>query len=327
MVKKKPPINLSELNEEFGEEEEERGRPGELSYVDPRKRNGGSVSSGSYEGRDWKGLVGSLIIAVFLAGVLILFLTPSKASIKTLDDNVREVAGRVEEVSTKVDKSLTDALNKADTAITEARSAKNALDGYVRTDVLASYATKDQLSSVASPDLSAYVKASDLGALAARISELESDVSELGSSGSSSSGSSGSSSGPSIGFSVTPRWSSGFVYSANMTSVEVPIALKVENNTEANASNVEVQMVAQSRGVPIPLTAATVTGGWPLLWEKVYLANGVLVLQGHTPEWGGGLDIGSGEDETLYLTLKLTVKVAPADAVTFWVEGKVTEWN
>ncbi len=143
-AKKKPPIRLSELSEEY--EEETRGQPGELSYVN----SGGAVDSTGSDGRDWKGIVGGIIVSVFLAGILILFLTPSKASIKVLDENIREVNNRVEDVLKKVDEVPADLTKKVDAAITEARSAKEALSGYVRK------------GEVALPDLSEFAKKSDL---------------------------------------------------------------------------------------------------------------------------------------------------------------------
>lgn len=159
--KKKPPISLSEL-EERGVEAPERGEPGGLSYVE---EHGGHSGSEPYVGRDWKGLAGAIAAAVFIAGLLILFLTPSTGNIKTLDENIREVVSRVERVSTKMDKASADLDKRIDTAITEARSAKTVLGDYAKkSDIkapdLSAYAKKTELP--APPDLSGYAKKTDL---------------------------------------------------------------------------------------------------------------------------------------------------------------------
>lgn len=173
---KKPPIELRSLGDEEGVIDQERGNPGELGYA---TRGGGPEGGGGddypTEGRDWKGLLGSAIFAIFVAGLLLLFLTPSKASIKTLDENFLEIADRVEEVAVEVD-ALGSLSERVDAAVTEARSAKEALSGYAKKSEVS---VPDLVGYAKSSDLTGLAKESDLSALQDAIADLEAQVSDL----------------------------------------------------------------------------------------------------------------------------------------------------
>ena len=186
--KKKPPIDLRDLevDEDEPEEESGRGRPGNLTYMERRGRNDEDTRTP----HDWWGIVAGVVISVFLAGVLIFVATPSKKDITTLQDNQKELAGQSttiqKEVQTNVDKSLVDLQNKVDTAVTEARSAKSSLDAYaLKSSIpaapnMSEYARKSDVPTAS--DLSQYATKADVTALQTTITALQKQVDALGSS-------------------------------------------------------------------------------------------------------------------------------------------------
>lgn len=179
MNKKKPPIDLNELSEEYeGEDEVEESQPGELEYLSPRRREGSRGYDNGASGRDWKGLAGCLIAATVVAGLLLLFLTPSKASIKTLDENIQEVNSRIEAVGSRLDSGLAGLNQKAAATSAVAQSAKDALSTYMKRDELATtYA--NQAEALTPADLGGYAKASDVTPLTVAIAALETRIKSL----------------------------------------------------------------------------------------------------------------------------------------------------
>lgn len=187
--KKKPPIDLNELQGEEEGYEEGRGggqqpQPGELSYMKSRPR-GGRVEE-VVGGRDWKGLVVSIIVAVVLAGILIFVATPSKKDITTLQDNQKELVTQINTLVTAQatkDKVLTDLATQVSTAITEARSAKSSLSAYaLKTELpkvpdMSSYALRSDIP--ARQDLSAYAKSTDVSTLQATLASLQTQITAL----------------------------------------------------------------------------------------------------------------------------------------------------
>ncbi len=180
---KKPPINLLALEEEIntssktGESEKPEHEPGELGYLKAGPRSG---DMNTFEGRDWWGLVTTLIIAMVISGALLLGLTPSKKDIRTLQANEEVLEERVGVLETPVG-AAGDLLTKVNTAVEEARSAKMALAGYVRKGEvsapdLSGYALKSDLITM---DLLEYVKVSELDSLRGVVSSLQAQVRTL----------------------------------------------------------------------------------------------------------------------------------------------------
>ena len=154
--KKHPPISLDELEEEGEEEVEVRGKqaprkaePGELTYTKAKRGSSGIATSGG-----WKAIAVPVALAVVISGVMIFGTTAPKKDVATLDSNVKVVQANVDAAKTELQKSISEIDVRVSTAITEARSAKSAVEGVVRPQDLASYATTsyvdDRVNNVAS---------------------------------------------------------------------------------------------------------------------------------------------------------------------------------
>ncbi|KKK44112.1 hypothetical protein LCGC14_3167530, partial [marine sediment metagenome] len=120
---KKPPLRLSEV------EEPSKGKqPGSLDYMEQRY----DKRSGTSNQKSWSQLLVSVGVSVIFTAILVFGVSAKQADVKVLDANIREVSNKVTEIGGKVDTVSTDLSSRVDTAITEARSAKAALDGFAR---------------------------------------------------------------------------------------------------------------------------------------------------------------------------------------------------
>lgn len=137
---KKPPIKVSELHALDNSEEK---KPGGLSYVAP-----GASASGS--GGKWAQVLVPALLAVIVTLLAVFLYAPSKGDVRILDSNIREVAGQT-------DAAITGIMGDVDTAVAEARSAKDALGNYVTKDALDA-----AIDEVSAPDLAGYVTEDEL---------------------------------------------------------------------------------------------------------------------------------------------------------------------
>ena len=122
-----------------------------------------------------------------------------------------------------------------------------------------------------------------------------------------------------------------FIFSDNTTVVEQALYFQIENQSDYDIENVEIELVLHSRGVPINLNASLcqVTSGYPLQWQPIYIGNGVVVLKGITPTYTSGLEIDSDDKEDVIVSIKLGVNEEhkPVSDVRFYVEGKITDYD
>jgi len=98
---------------------------------------------------------------------------PSKADVVTLDSNVREVASQVETVSKSTGEAIKGIQDSVDTAINEARSAKQAMDMYATEE----YVTA-KINAIPKVDTSQYALKSDVPA-AVDNSSIKDDIADL----------------------------------------------------------------------------------------------------------------------------------------------------
>jgi len=149
---KKPPIKLSELGGE-----EEKKKPGEISYVGTKSSSGKS--------RDWGQVLLPVAIAVIASGLFMFQFAAGKGDVAALSANDQELIARVDQV----DKAITGLSGEVDKALTEARSAKDqAADLVSRITALESNA----------PDLSEYATLGSVADLEARVAALEETAEE-----------------------------------------------------------------------------------------------------------------------------------------------------
>jgi hypothetical protein len=184
------------------------------------------------------------------------------------------------------------------------------------------------LEGVTAPDLSGYVKQADYDNALARIDVLEEEVDDLQVGGS---GSGGDSEEPDDAITVDLGYSGYLTYPELDGALEQAIFFDVENNLEADVTEVELQLTLHSRGIAIPfdLGLCTVTEGYPLDWQIVYVGSGMVVLQGVTPPWGDGLKIDAEDTEAVYLTLNLgdTSSTLPDNNTRLYIEVECTDYT
>ena len=128
---------------------------------------------------------------------------------------------------------------------------------------------------------------------------------------------------------VSFGYSNNFTFLKDTATTEATLYFQVENNSNYDVENVEIELVIHSRGVPISLASGncSVTGGWPLQWQKVYVGSGTYVLTGITPTYGGGLTVDSDDEANVYVTVILGASPVPTTDVTFYVEASVTDYD
>ena len=113
-----------------------------------------------------------------------------------------------------------------------------------------------------------------------------------------------------------------------ITTGDATLYFQVENELDVDVENVEIEIVLHSRGIPVTLASTSnVTGGYPLQWQKVYIGNGVFVIKGITPTYGGGLSIDSDDTEDVLVSVKLDTPTAPIDDILFYIEAKVSDYD
>ena len=120
-----------------------------------------------------------------------------------------------------------------------------------------------------------------------------------------------------------------FDFPVGFATKESTLYFQVDNNLDYDIENVTLELIMHSRGIPIALssTECKVSGGYPLQWQKVYVGDGVFVIAGITPSYGDGLSIGANDDTNVYVTVTLGSLNFPTEAITFYVEGKVTDYD
>lgn len=189
--RKKPPIRLDELEdaESTSGTDSEARRPGELSYTSEKTASAGSDIR-SKDRMSWRPVLLGVMVSVIFTGILVFGFSASKTDVKALVANDKDLSASTSARLASIDASLAKALKEVDTAITESRSAKSVLDGYVKkTDAativnLSNYVTRSELSTYAlKTDIPAPANVSALtlkvGTLEATVADLQAKVKDL----------------------------------------------------------------------------------------------------------------------------------------------------
>lgn len=296
----KPPIDISK-----SKSTEKEFKKGSLEYTDPPKEGGKKVGLG----QGWIPAILALILAV---GFVFVY-APKQNDIVILAGNVEEVLSRV----TAVDTKLQGEKGRVDNIV-------NAMGEYAKKSELSGLAQKSTVDGLANLPTLIEEKFTTLettyeeriAALEAKIIILEEekkseeeeetskDLLELD-----------------LGYSKS------FEFSSGIDTYESQLFFEIENNLSSDVEKVELTLIIHSRGESVPLISSrtSVTGGWPLQWEKIHIGPGLVVLKGVTPAWSEGLSIEAKDSEDVFLTLVLGLEEGTflENPVRFYIEGKV----
>ena len=277
--RKKPPIDLRELEREKVEER----KPGSLSYV-PGENEGRPVDSGKSSLRQ---IFISALIAVALAAFMMVSYAPSKGNLIALNANVKEVAGRIESLSGKIDGTT----GRLETVIgTMGEYAK-------KTDLAPLSAQIDsrfaELKSSYEDKVASYEER--IAELEARIVELEEEKEEV-------------TAATSEIDAVIETQFFDYIYlsGANTETVEsILLRLKLTNNSNVKVEDIRLTIAFTPEGY----TSVDWADGYPQLaggpttWTSPY-GYGMVFVNG----WG--MSLKANESKSFPLTLSMKVKTA-----------------
>jgi len=289
------------------------------------------------------------LIGIIGALIIILAVAPSKDDVNYLNSRSNDLEKSIQSNTNKIN----DASSITAEFSTRVDNIANTMGTYVKKTELGSlvqnngdfatksdlksYATKSDLNSVSvDKAVSDKVTALEgqvtslsegLAAASKKVTELEASIA---SSSSSSSSNSSSSSGTQQ---TTGAVAANFMYGNNMaifdagkTTMDFPLFVTLTNGYNVPIKNVEVQVLIHSRGVRLDLKPGlcVVEGGWPLVWETVYVSNGIYIAQGRAPTMWDSLMLSANESKYLSATVGLGVPNALTEDVVLYAEVKVT---
>lgn len=307
--------NPEEEKVEIGEQPNGMGNIPNFDDVEEKPKSAGG----------WKALLTPALISIIITFVMFqFFFAPNmvtKSDATTNFENITKTIGEIQEKQSQISSALT---SKADSSQV-ANISQQISNIENRLNDLPSDASIRSMSDEITSEVTSVIN-SKLGEFSSTIDSIKKDVEALQEEEESSSS---SSSDDLDEVEFNNRYSRTIVYPANELFYETGLSFDIENNLSYDIEDVEIEVVAHSRGVPIEFSSSNskVTGGWPLDWQKVHVSTGIFVVKGYTPSYGSGLEIRSDRDESVFLTLTLYTTSAPTEDVTLYIEGRVTSFD